>query len=213
MSKQLPAKEKDTTIDNLNGIKGGVNQNSIVIASFFVVIAVLIITNILNFALVQSLRAELTKLKAGEEQVEEGMGEETPIDEKGILFDLGDFVLNLADANPSKYLKVNVAIEFSRTPDEIAAMNAPQKKGGGGHGGGHGAAAPSPQDAIVAEMEQYKPAIRDAVISVLSSKTSDEVSSATGKEVAKEEIQELVNSVFNGSREVLRVSFGQFIIQ
>ena len=62
-------------------------------------------------------------------------------------------------------------------------------------------------------MERYKPAIRDAVISVLSNKTSDELSSPTGKEIAKEEILEMVNNVFDGQREVMRVSFGQFIIQ
>ena len=48
---------------------------------------------------------------------------------------------------------------------------------------------------------------------LLSNKTSDELSTATGKELAKEEIKEMVNTVFNGQREVLRVSFGQFIIQ
>ncbi|MBR2386312.1 flagellar basal body-associated FliL family protein, partial [bacterium] len=67
--------------------------------------------------------------------------------------------------------------------------------------------------AIIAEMEQYKPAIRDAVIYVLSGKTADELSSVTGKEIAKEEIQDLVSAIFNGGREVLRVNFAQFIIQ
>ena len=66
---------------------------------------------------------------------------------------------------------------------------------------------------IIAEMERYKPAIRDAIISVLSNKTSDELSTPTGKEIAKEEIQQMVNSIFEGQRETMRVSFGQFIIQ
>ena len=63
------------------------------------------------------------------------------------------------------------------------------------------------------DIEQFKPAIRDAIITVMSNKTSDELSSTTGKELAKEEIKEMVNNVFGGQREVLRVSFGQFIIQ
>ena len=33
------------------------------------------------------------------------------------------------------------------------------------------------------------------------------------KEIAKEEIQDLVSAIFNGEREVLRVNFAQFIIQ
>jgi flagellar basal body-associated protein FliL len=34
-----------------------------------------------------------------------------------------------------------------------------------------------------------------------------------GKEEAKEQIKEAVNAIFAGEREVLRVSFGNFIIQ
>ena len=70
-----------------------------------------------------------------------------------------------------------------------------------------------PMKIIEAEMAQYKPAIRDAVISNFSSKTADEVMTAAGKELVKEQITEDVNAIFAGQREVLRVSFGQFIIQ
>lgn len=62
-------------------------------------------------------------------------------------------------------------------------------------------------------MAPFKPAIRDAVINALSSKTSDELSSITGKEIAKEQIAQSIDSIFEGEREVLRISFGQFIIQ
>ena len=62
-------------------------------------------------------------------------------------------------------------------------------------------------------MAQYKPAIRDAVITALSSKTAEELATAPGKELAKEQIMNDVNAIFAGEREVLRVSFGQFIIQ
>ena len=140
--------------------------------------------------------------------INDGLPMEQVEDERGILLDLGDFILNLADITPRRYLKVNVAMELSKTPEEIELLNTPQKASGG-----HGAAPANPMESIAAEMEQYKPAVRDAIISVMSNKTSDELSSATGKELAKEEIKEMVNTVFNGQREVLRVSFGQFIIQ
>ena len=61
--------------------------------------------------------------------------------------------------------------------------------------------------------KQFKPAIRDAVITNLSSKTSTELATAAGKELAKEQITNDINSILGGEREVLRVSFGQFIIQ
>ena len=41
----------------------------------------------------------------------------------------------------------------------------------------------------------------------------DELASAAGKELAKEQITNDINSILGGEREVLRVSFGQFIIQ
>ena len=62
-------------------------------------------------------------------------------------------------------------------------------------------------------MAQYKPAIRDAIITTLSSKSSAELSTVAGKELAKEQISDAVNGVLAGDRDVLRVSFGDFIIQ
>ena len=125
--------------------------------------------------------------------------------QRGIIVDLGDFILNLSDVSPRKYLKVNVALEVSHSPND-PDPNAPAKK----EKEGEGAAAANPMEA---ELAQFKPAIRDAVITTLSSKTSAEVSTVAGKELAKEQITEAVNGIFAGDREVIRVSFGQFIIQ
>lgn len=132
----------------------------------------------------------------------EGGGEETA---KGIIVELGDFILNLSDVAPRKYLKVNVALEVTSKPEDAAAEE-PKKEGG--EGGGKPAVSP-----VEAEMAQFKPAFRDAVINTLSSKTSAELSTVAGKELAKDQITEAVNALFAGSREVIRVSFGDFIIQ
>jgi flagellar FliL protein len=146
----------------------------------------------------------------GEGEGAEGEGDEV---QRGLILDLGDFVLNLSDVSARRYLKANVAIELTKKASD-PDPNAPAEGGEGGHGGGHGEGAPAdPMQAIQAEMEQFKPSIRDAVISTLSSKTSDELSSIAGKEEAKEQIKEAVNAIFAGEREVLRVSFGNFIIQ
>lgn len=125
----------------------------------------------------------------------------------GFILDLGDFILNLNDVSPRKYLKVNVALEVSSKPEDTAS-EAPKKEGGEG-GEGKGAAA----NPLETEMAQFKPAIRDSVITTLSSKSAAELSTVAGKELAKEQITEAVNGIFAGDREVLRVSFGDFIIQ
>lgn len=203
MSKQAPG--RDTGFSEGDEKKGtNIDTTTILIASTVAIIIVVLVSSIVNFVSINSLKTEFTKLKTDEEVV---ASEEEAASKQGIMVDLGDFVLNLADSSPRRYLKINVSVELSTTEEEDKILNTPQKSGG------HGGEAKSPKDIIAAELDQYKPAIRDAVISVLSAKTSDELSSATGKEVAKEEIQDLISSVFNGQREVLRISFGQFIIQ
>ena len=207
MSKPLQTKDaKPKEEANAKKPLGNVNTNVMIVANTVVTIVILGIFMIIMYSLFDSMITnKMAVYHSPDEQVEETEAVE---DERGILLDLGDFILNLADINPRRYLKVNVAMELSKTPEEIEMLNAPQEKSGG-----HGAAPANPMELIAAEMEQYKPAIRDAIISVMSNKTSDELSTATGKELAKEEIKEMVNTVFNGQREVVRVSFGQFIIQ
>ena len=166
----------------------------------------------INYILIDNLLGAKLQQTTSSEESEEAADEEEEQVEKGIIVDLGDFVLNLADADQKRYLKANVALELSKLPTD-PDLSAPQ---GGGEGGGHGhgeAAPVDPMKQIELEMAQYKPAIRDAILTNLSSKTSSEVSTTAGKELVKEQIAQDVNAIFAGTREVIRVSFGQFIIQ
>ena len=175
--------------------------SSILICVVLIGVNYLLQENLLNkkiSALTPNQEAEADEVTAEDEEVQ-----------KGIIVDLGDFILNLNDPGQKKYLKVNVALELSRIPSDPDLSAPPEEKGGhGGHGGGE-----DPMKRVEAEMAQYKPAIRDAVISNFSSKSADEISTAAGKELVKEQITEDVNAIFAGEREVIRVSFGQFIIQ
>ena len=165
----------------------------------------------INYILIDNLLGSKLQQPAETEEAEAEPDEEEQV-EKGIIVDLGDFVLNLADTDQKRYLKANVALELSKLPTD-PDLSAPQAGGeGGGHG--HGEAAPvDPMKQIEMEMAQYKPAIRDAILTNLSSKTSSEVATTAGKELVKEQIAQDVNAIFAGTREVIRVSFGQFIIQ
>ena len=182
------------------------STNTMMILNNAVIIVVVIISMIIMYVrLDSSFEKKLKKFLPAEEQTE--LTEEDEVKQEGILLDLGEFILNLADAGQRRYLKVGVAMELSKTEEEVALSSEPPKAQG------HGSAPVDNNAAIIAEMERFKPAIRDAIISILSNKTSDELSTPTGKEIAKEEILEMVNGIFDGQREVLRVSFGQFIIQ
>ena len=164
-----------------------------------------------NYLVMENLLTQkINNIQVPTEELEEGEAEGDEL-QKGIIVDLGDFILNLCDEAQKKYLKVNVAIEVTQKETDFPKEVEAPKSGGHGHG-----AAPAPVDpmeAIQKEMNQFKPAIRDAVITNLSSKTSAELASAAGKELAKEQISNDINSILAGEREVLRVSFGQFIIQ
>ena len=166
-----------------------------------------------NYVVMENLITQkISTINTSQEEIDDS-GDEDEV-QKGIIVDLGDFILNLCDESQKKYLKVNVAIEVSKKDTDFPVVDEKAAKSGG-HGGHGEAAAPAadPMEAIQNEMNQYKPAIRDAVITNLSSKTSAELATAAGKELAKEQITNDINSILGGEREVLRVRFGPFIIQ
>ncbi len=207
MAKPTQAKEPEIKEKEKNDSNN--SSNSIMINVITTTIVCIIFIGV-NYFLQSNLLTTQLKSITTEQTTEDSM-DDLDKPEKGIVLDLGDFTMNLSDIDPRRYLKANVAIEITN-PEPDPTQAAEPKKESSGHGG-HGEAAPDPKADLVAEMEQYKPAIRDAVITVLTSKTSDELATTAGKELAKQQIAEAVNGIFDGEREVIRVSFGQFIMQ
>jgi len=205
-----PTENKDDKNPNKKAFE--MSPSLMMMISNGIMLIVIIVSLFIMYMLIDSsMNKKLAQLVPSDEQSE--VEEDGEVRQEGILLDLGDFILNLADTTSKKYLKVGIAMELSKTQEEIEAFEAlANAKPSGGHGHGSAPAA-DPNADIAATMERYKPVIRDAIITVLSAKTSDELSTPTGKEIAKEEILEMVNNVFEGQREVMRVSFGQFIIQ
>jgi len=189
---------------------GNKDQMKFLIMTIASMVIMFIVFAGVNYVIMENLISQkISAIQANNEELGEDDGDSDEI-QKGIIVDLGDFILNLCDENAKKFLKVNVAIEVSKKDTDFPEQ---EQAKGGGHGHGEAAPAADPIAAIQAEMNQYKPAIRDAVITNLSSKTSSELATAAGKELAKEQITNDINSILGGEREVLRVSFGQFIIQ
>lgn len=190
------------------------NNIKMIIINVTTTALVCIIFIVTNF-IIQNASADkmLSVFKKSQEEAMEAENADEDTQQKGVILELGDFTLNLADISPRAFLKVNVAIEVSKTEEELNKEENAKEPSGGGHGGhGEGEGEKAPATANPGD-EFNKPALRDAVITVLSSKTSDELSSTTGKELVKEQLIEAINAVFDGEREVLRVSFGDFIMQ
>ena len=197
--------------ENENFDSKGKDLNKFLLISLVSTVILCVVFAGVNYVVMENLLSQkISTISLSQEELEEADAESDEL-QRGIIVDLGDFILNLCDETQKKYLKVNVAIEVSQKEGDFPKEVEAPKSGGHGHG-----AAPAPVDAMEAiqkEMNQFKPAIRDAVITNLSSKTSAELASAAGKELAKEQISNDINSILGGEREVLRVSFGQFIIQ
>jgi flagellar FliL protein len=62
------------------------------------------------------------------------------------------------------------------------------------------------------ELDKIKPAIRDVIIRILSSKTVPEISTAKGKEKLKEELKKNINAILPKG-EIKHVYFTAFVIQ
>ena len=62
------------------------------------------------------------------------------------------------------------------------------------------------------ELDKMKPAIRDLIIRILSSKTVPEISTSKGKEKLKEEIKKNINAML-ATGEIRNVYFAAFVIQ
>lgn len=62
-------------------------------------------------------------------------------------------------------------------------------------------------------IRKFVPAIEDAVIGVLSSKTYAEVATAEGREQVKREIKDRVQRVVGDEQQVTNVYFTDFVVQ
>ncbi len=130
------------------------------------------------------------------------------------VYSLGEFVVNLADPGGSRFLKTSITVKvYSNEPEEEGGEHGKkeEKKEGGGHGGAEGA------DPVVAEIEHdlahSMPALKDLVISTLSAKTADELSSYDTKLALKEEMVSEMNNLLHGKYKVFDLYFTDFIIQ
>jgi len=108
---------------------------------------------------------------------------QTQIAREGVMIPIDEFVVNLANPGETKYLKFSLVLE------------APIKNGD-----------------LETEIENSVPKIRDTIITILSSKTVDEISTPQGKLSLKQELLRRIN-FFLTKGKLLDVYISEFIIQ
>lgn len=116
---------------------------------------------------------------------DEGQGKTTEAEEKafyGYLFSFDEaIIVNLAETNGQRYLKVNLQLEMSA-------------------------------EALREELTARRAQLLDLVISILSSKTIDEVSSTIGRNRLKREIIDKLNAEIVTGK-IVNIYFTEFVIQ
>ena len=117
----------------------------------------------------------------GEKHAKKEHVEEEHVEEPGPVVELEPFLLNLADRDEHRFLKVSIKLELDR-PEE--KTDYPNKV----------------------------PAIRDALLVLLSSKESQLLRTVNGKRRIREEIMTRANGVMSKGK-VSNVFFTDFIIQ
>ncbi len=139
---------------------------------------------------------------------------------QGITVDTGVMIINLADPGGRRYIKVNIVLEFAPTDPEYYTLmdeelnGTGEEEGSSSHGG---------EEETVSAFETYVNefktqisnvlfAINDSLITLISSKSYEEINTVEGKEALRQEVAELVNNRLPNYH-VIQVYFTEFVVQ
>ena len=121
-----------------------------------------------------------------------------PVPGEGVLFDVGTKVINLADPGGRRYLKVGIVLEFAPHDTAWYTMATEQRA--------------ELQALFETEMATKQPVIEDLVISIISSKSFEQVYTLEGKEGLRQEIINRINQMLP-TQLVMYVYFNEFVVQ
>ena len=136
--------------------------------------------------------------------------EEHEVEHHFTLVPLKTFYVNLAQSG--SYLKITLTMRVDTTILEQALESEEH----GGHGGGHGGSGggDSAEAEIPHHVSERIPMLRDAILTLLSSKAAEEVLSREGKELLKEELIEVINEALELEEgPVVDIFFNEFLVQ
>jgi len=123
----------------------------------------------------------LDKQEEDEKKAEKIINEIKDVEEVGVQFEIGTFIVNLMDRDADRYLKVTVVLELQ-------------------------------DQTIKTEVTQRLPKIKDAITTLLFTKSSRELKTAEGIELLKEDVIKRVNAILPIGG-VKNVYFTDFVIQ
>ena len=129
----------------------------------------------------------------------------------GVMYQMGTKVVNLADPGGLRYLQVAIVLEFHPAMEQyLLSQNAGAEgaapEGEAAHGEG------AAKGGLAAQIDSRRPIIDDVVMTALSSKRYNDISTVKGKQVLKDELIAAVNRAL-GFPGVINVYFTEFVVQ
>jgi flagellar FliL protein len=116
----------------------------------------------------------------------------------GIGYVTKERVVNLADPGQLRYLKTTVVIELASPTKKAAPPKGEEYK--------------KAQDELAKELKGKEAIVNDTITSVLSSKTSVELTKPGGRDALKDELKERLHDTLDEYK-ILAIYFTDFIIQ
>jgi len=130
---------------------------------------------------------------------------------EGIMIDTGTKIINLAETTSKKYIRIGLVVEFAPMYEEVAAQGSGSS--GGGHGGEEGAAVEDPAvTKVTTGVNARLPMINDTIITLISSKTFEELYTATGKEALRGELIQKLQGMMPEYK-IIGVYFTEFVVE
>lgn len=134
------------------------------------------------------------------QSTEEAPAEESQVVKpgQGIMYDTGTKIINLAEPNDPRYIWVNIVLEFMPSNPHYLEMEHEELN--------------HYLEEFNHEIEDKLPIINDSLISMLSSKSFEDVYTTEGKELIRQEMVALLNEKLP-SHQIMNVYFTEFVVQ
>jgi flagellar basal body-associated protein FliL len=117
---------------------------------------------------------------------------------EGVMVDTGAKIINLADDSSHKYIRASIVLEFAPTSSDFNSADEEKKQ--------------AYITNFNTELTGKVPIINDVIITLLSTKSYEELYTAKGKETVRKEIMDQVN-VRMPDYHIISVYFTEFVIE
>ncbi|MEN6522775.1 MAG: flagellar basal body-associated FliL family protein [Anaerolineaceae bacterium] len=118
---------------------------------------------------------------------------------EGVMINMSTKIINLADTSGRRYIRLTVVLEFAPKISATEEVKKTEEE-------------VDPNETLKADIDTRMPLMDDVVITMLSTKTYEELYTADGKEALRKEIMNAINARLPEFR-VISVYFTEFVVQ